>query len=123
MMAREWEYENGKWDMKKFASWCCGCMKAERMKLRRYFDTQCLGRRDKPGPQDMAPEKWAKLVDQWTSPEGMAISKRMKNARSCVTNFSQAGRGGTPAVQSRAVSFVSCVAKEYSYHDIVQVSH
>jgi hypothetical protein len=104
MMASEWEYEGGDFDMKKFGVWCCGCLKRERTKLRRYFDKVCKSRRDKAGPPNMAPEKWGTLVDIWTSPEGLAKSKRMKDTRSCVTDLSRCGRGGIAAIQSRVVS-------------------
>lgn len=104
-MNTEWEYK-GEWDMKKFASWCCSCVKRRRTSYSDYFKTTCMGRKDVPGPADLDAAAWRTLVDHWTTPTSQAVSDRLKATRGCVKDASRVGRGGVIAAQNRAVSLL-----------------
>jgi hypothetical protein len=93
--------------MKKFRTWCTQSLRKERTSLKKIWIDKNKRSRTKPGPEDVDPMKWKKLVDYWTSPEGLARSERMKATRSCVTDLSRVGRGGVQAAERRAVRFFS----------------
>ena len=107
MLEREWEYGEGDWDMKKFASECCKCLKRERTRLRNYWNTKCDQKRDVPGPTSLNSEVWSRLVGYWTSPAGLEVSKKMASHRKSVTDLTRVGRGGIAAKQQTMVKYMN----------------
>lgn len=103
MLARDWEYVEGDWDMKKFAQECCRCLKRERGRLRKYWNDKCQRKLDVPGPARISAEVWARLVGWYASPAGIEESKKMSGRRGHVVDLTRVGRGGIVAKQQTMV--------------------
>lgn len=87
-MEADWEYLGGEVLLKKFASHCRSILKRERHKLHNYWRKVCAYDRSKPGPADLDPRKWARLVDHFTSPALLAKSVEMSERRDKVVDKS-----------------------------------
>jgi hypothetical protein len=94
IMKTDWQYEGGSLSRKKFKQHFRAILKREWALLHDFWLKQCKQDRTKPGPLDVEPVKWSKMVDYFVSPDSLAKSARMKKARSCVVDHSKYGQGG-----------------------------
>lgn len=109
IMDADWEYTNGDILSKKFGSHCRAIMKRERHKLHNHWKNVCKCDRSKPGPQNLDPQKWARLVDHFSSPAMLAKSAEMSARREKVIDTSNFGRGGVIAAEKRHVRPCICM--------------
>lgn len=103
MMAADWDYVGGEFGMKKFKSHCRAILKRNRHTLHKFWINECKQDRRKPGPSNVDPAKWARLVDHFTSPAMLTNSLEMKRRRLKLVNTSLFGRGGLAAAAKRVV--------------------